>query len=143
MAPPVCRPSQGFTLIELLVVLVIVAILTAVALPSFTESVRKGRRADAVALLTGLQQSQERFRANNASYAAELSQLPGTQTSTAHYEATIVSAGTSTYTLKATAREGSPQTDDVACNVMILRMTVGGNVLYTGAGGQAAPCWIR
>ena len=143
MAPRIQRTPHGFTLIELMVVLVIVAILTAVALPSFTESVRKGRRADAVALLTGVQQAQERFRANNASYATTLEQLVGTPSSTKHYQASIVSAGTSTYTLRATARSGSPQASDSACSQMSLQMSVGGNVVYSGAGGQASPCWVR
>lgn len=143
MAPLSHRHTHGFTLIEMLVAIVIVAILAAIALPAFTESVRKGRRADAVALLTGLQLAQERFRANNPAYANNVSQLPGTPTTTEHYEATVVSASASSYQLKATARTTSPQNDDGACKVMSLTMTTGGNVVYAGVADTAAPCWVR
>lgn len=137
------RHRGGFTLIEMLVAIVIIAILTAIALPTFTESVRKGRRADAVALLTGLQLAQERYRANNPAYANDLAQLPGAAVSTEHYQAAIASASASGYTLMATARSGSPQNDDAACRQMSLRMTSGGNVVYAGVADSATPCWVR
>lgn len=143
MARPRHRHAAGFTLIEMLVAILIVAILAAVALPTFTESVRKGRRADAVALLSGLQLAQERFRANNPAYAESLTQLAGTPTSTPHYEASVEDVSATGYTLKATARSNSPQNDDAACKVMSLRMTTGGNVVYAGASDSAAPCWVR
>ncbi|MEX6435586.1 type IV pilin protein, partial [Escherichia coli] len=39
------RSVQGFTLVELMVAVAVVGILAAVAYPSYSESVRKGRRA--------------------------------------------------------------------------------------------------
>ena len=66
-AMPERRPS-GFTLLELLIAMVVLAIVTAVAMPMFQDSVRKSRRADAMAALTQVMQAQERFRANNAGY---------------------------------------------------------------------------
>lgn len=135
--------ARGFTLIELLVAMVIIAILAAIALPTFTESVRKARRADAVALLTGIQQAQERFRANNASYAGNITQLTGAPRQTEHYTGSITDAGASGYTLVATARSTSPQSSDTACNIMSLRMTAGGNVVYLDADGTGSRCWVR
>lgn len=143
MAPLPQRHVRGFTLIEMLVAIVIIAILTAIALPIFTDAVRKARRADAVALLTGLQQAQERFRANNPGYATTLVQLAGTPASTTHYQASIDSASASGYTLTATAKSDSPQNDDGDCKRMSLSMTPGGNVVQSGVNDGAAPCWVH
>lgn len=50
------RTQRGFTLIEVMIVVAIVAILAAVALPSYNEYIRRGHRAEARAgLLQGAQ----------------------------------------------------------------------------------------
>ena len=41
------KKTSGFTLIELLITIAVVGILAAIAVPSFQEQVRKGRRAEA------------------------------------------------------------------------------------------------
>lgn len=64
------RHIKGFTLVELMIVVAIVAILAAIAYPSYAESVRKGRRAEARAALTELLQQQERFMTQNNTYRA-------------------------------------------------------------------------
>ncbi len=63
------RQSRGFTLIELMIVLAVIAIILAIALPSYQEQVRKGRRADAARAVGQLQLDLERWRAENPSYA--------------------------------------------------------------------------
>lgn len=60
--------DKGFTLIELMIVVAIVAILAAVALPSYQEHVRKGKRADGKAFLMDLASRQERFYTQFSSY---------------------------------------------------------------------------
>ena len=62
------RKSAGFTLIELMIVVAIVGILAAVAYPSYIDSVRKGKRAEARAALTSLLQQQERYFTQNNTY---------------------------------------------------------------------------
>jgi type IV pilus assembly protein PilE len=53
------RRHGGFTLIELMITVAIVAILAAVAYPSFMEQVRKSRRSDAITALNAVAQAQE------------------------------------------------------------------------------------
>lgn len=60
---------RGFTLIEVMITVAIVAILAAVAYPSYRDSVLKGKRAEARAALTDLLQQQERFITQRNSYA--------------------------------------------------------------------------
>ena len=61
--------QKGFTLIEVMIVVVIVAILAAVAVPSYQDSIRKTRRADAKEALTRIAALQERFFFTNNNYA--------------------------------------------------------------------------
>src|SRR3569623_1321788 len=60
----------GFGLIEIMFALVIMAILAAVAYPSYLESVRKAKRAEGRAALVQLMQQQERSYARNNAYTA-------------------------------------------------------------------------
>jgi len=64
--------TKGFTLIEVMIVVAIVGILTAIAVPSYTEYVRKGKRADAKVELLKLAQLQESYFVQNLSYASSL-----------------------------------------------------------------------
>lgn len=61
-------PPRGFTLIELMITVAIIAILSALAYPSYIESVRKGRRAEARAAVSNLMQQQERHLTQNNTY---------------------------------------------------------------------------
>lgn len=67
MKMPRSRRS-GFTLMELMIVLAIIAILAAIALPSYLDSVRKGRRAEARAAILNLLQQQERYMTQQNTY---------------------------------------------------------------------------
>ena len=60
--------DAGFTLIEVMIVVAIVGILAAVAYPSYIDSVRKGKRAEARAALMNLLQQQERYFTQNNTY---------------------------------------------------------------------------
>lgn len=61
--------QQGFTLIEVMVTVAIVAILAAVALPSYSAYIRRGQLAEAASGLAGIRAQMERHYQDNRSYA--------------------------------------------------------------------------
>lgn len=62
------RGQRGFTLVELLITLAVVAILSAIAYPSYRDSVAKGARAQAAGELMQAHQWMERFFTENFRY---------------------------------------------------------------------------
>ena len=61
---------SGFTLIELMITVAIVAILAAIAYPSYQDSVRKGKRAEGRTALIDFLQQQERYLSQTGAYLA-------------------------------------------------------------------------
>jgi type IV pilus assembly protein PilE len=62
--------SKGFTLIELLVTVAIIGIISAVAIPQYSEYVRRSAREEAKGEMLNIAQMQERFFTNNNTYLA-------------------------------------------------------------------------
>ncbi|MCY1279302.1 hypothetical protein D9M70_280530 [compost metagenome] len=60
--------QRGFTLIELMIAVVVVAILAAVAMPSYTAYVRRTACEDVKGTLMGAAGLMERYRAQNNTY---------------------------------------------------------------------------
>jgi type IV pilus assembly protein PilE len=99
------RPQQGFTIVEVVVVTLIIAILAAIALPSYAEYVRRGSRSEARGQILQASVWLERFRTETGSYAgavlpAGLSQSP--PTGGAKYNIALGGLTATTYVITAT-----------------------------------------
>ena len=63
------RGAPGFTLIELMITLAIVAVLAAIAWPSYQQHVKRGRRASAKATMMDLASREQQYLLANRGYA--------------------------------------------------------------------------
>jgi type IV pilus assembly protein PilE len=137
------RRQLGFSLIELMIVVLIVAILAAVAIPSYRKYVVRSHRVDAQRALTELAARQERFLYSNNAYADSVSSLGGTSSMAGSYYTVAVdpaSASTTTYTVVATA-VGSQHDDDKLCQTLSLDQA--GRQESTGSTTNDPACWGR
>jgi len=132
------RRTSGFTLIELLIGMAVVAILAAIALPGYNQQLRTSRRAEAREALMQIQAAQERFRTNNASYAATVAALLQPATSSqGNYALAISGASATGYTVTATAQ--AKQAGDSACGAITVTVAAGNAMTY----GPSNACWGR
>ncbi len=136
------KRMQGMTLIELMIVAAIVAILAAIAFPSYNDHVRKTRRSDATTSFVQIQQAQERWRANNTTYSSVLSDISVTAvTSSELYDLALSGASATGYVATATAVAGKSQASDhvgaVSCSVLTVTVTNG------SASNTPIECWVK
>ena len=145
------KKNKGFTLIELMIVVAVVAILAAVAYPSYQDSVQKTRRADAKAALERAAGLQERFFTENNSYAfpADIGKVGGASSTEGYYTITLANtdlAGTSCVSggyapcFLFTATATGVQTKDTDCDKFTLDEK-GVRAAKTKGGAVNAACW--
>ncbi len=122
------KRHRGVTLIELMIVVAIVAIISAIALPSYRNHVIRTNRAQAKAALLEIRVAQEKFFLQKKRYVSTTSDLSAaapnglglsTTTDNGLYDLSIASGSNDTnFTAVATAR-GS-QAGDSACLIFTI-----------------------
>jgi type IV pilus assembly protein PilE len=83
------RRAAGFTLIELMIVVAIVAILTAIAYPSYRSYVIRGQLVSATDGLSATQANMERYFQDNRTYVAANGFIPPCTTPTVYGTFTV------------------------------------------------------
>jgi type IV pilus assembly protein PilE len=69
------HPARGFTLFELLITVTLIAILAAIAFPSYQQHVRKSRRAEAQAFMMAFAARQQQFIVDTRAFAATIADV--------------------------------------------------------------------
>ncbi|OGB34489.1 MAG: hypothetical protein A3F78_20250 [Burkholderiales bacterium RIFCSPLOWO2_12_FULL_61_40] len=159
MGTPMFKKLRGFTLIELMITVVIVGILSAIAIPSYTQHVLRGNRAEAKNTLLALAQRLEQNYTLSGSYvrtqgatiddidnttiaAWGLNQIP--LSGAARYTITFQVASPTTTAFTIIATPTGSQSSDTTCGVLTLD-----NRNLKGAAGQnnrhqtTRDCWDR
>ena len=130
--------TRGVTLIELIIAVAVVAILAAIAFPSYQEQMRKTRRADGKAELMETAQQLERcytrfsrYNDGNCGVALPFNSSEG------YYVVSAAAITASAFTLDATPQ--GAQADDTRCGVLRLMST--GQQGSQGQSTDANECW--
>jgi type IV pilus assembly protein PilE len=131
--------QRGFTMIEVVIVCAIVAILSAIALPSYLNAVQKSRRTDAKSAMIGAAGQMERYFTERGTFATATLGSGGVYPSTSlngYYVLSITNLTATTYTLNAV-----PAAQQVGDDCGTFTYTEQGVKGVTGGSLTAPDCW--
>ncbi|QSX41650.1 type IV pilin protein [Shewanella cyperi] len=128
---------KGFTLLELMITVAIVAILAAIAYPSYTQYVAKGNRSEGQAAVMRIANLQEQYYLDHRSYTADMTKLGlGADpfiTENGHYSVdTAVPTSADSFTITATPKGGQASRDTECTSLTITD---------AGVKGPKSECW--
>jgi type IV pilus assembly protein PilE len=140
---------RGFSLIELVVTMLIVAILAAVAIPAYSNYVRKSRRTDAKSGLLNLAALEERFFSTQNAYTSDPTQLgytsfpltlgSGDYTVAAFVPVVATAGAPASYTI--TAVPAGDQINDTQCASFTITSTGVQSSVDINNVDSTAVCW--
>ena len=135
--------ARGFSLIELMIAVVIVGILAAIAIPSYSNYVARGNRSAAESYILGAANKQEQYMLDARQYATTLALLNLSTAPTevsSNYSISISadnSATPPTYTITATPT-GSQASRDTQCGNLTINQSGTKGISGTGS---VDSCW--
>ena len=147
------KDQDGFTLIELMLVTAVIAILAAIAYPSYLDQILKTRRSVAKSALVDLAARQTQYYLDNKTYTADLTDLSYSSSpafidasgnvvaatdDTRVYRIGVVAGSVSATAFSVEAIPQLGQAADTRCAT--LRLTSTGQKTATG-GGSSTVCW--
>lgn len=130
------KKHKGFSLIELMITVAVIAILAAIALPSYQQYVQRTNRADAKMALLNQAQAMERCYTVNNTYVG--CNLVRAVSEDGHYNISFVGNVTAvTFTVQAAPVPGGRQAND-PCGTFTIS-----NTGVKTATGNNTECWDR
>jgi type IV pilus assembly protein PilE len=140
------RQNSGFTLLELMIVVAVIGILGAIAYPSYSDHVRRGKLAEALATLGDTRTKMEQFFLDNRTYiGADGANMPCNATvingAAKHFTFACSNLGAGTYTITATgaAAQGMSGFTYTIDQANVRSTTITGVSGWTGS----TTCWVR
>jgi type IV pilus assembly protein PilE len=116
------KHHRGFTLIELMIAIAIVAILAAVALPSYQKHIMRGKRAAAQAQMMDIANREQQYFLDKRAYADKTAleatgfALPTEVATNYNYDVTTSEDGVASFNIAFTAKGTQTSDGDLSLN---------------------------